>query len=59
MRLITDERADEDPEDHKRSLEDYQTVTDKQRTPYQHNTQGKMEDAPRLLRIPKSECPEF
>ena len=35
---------------------DYQIVTDKQLTPYQR-TLRKMEDAPRLSRIARSECP--
>ena len=39
------------------SLQDYQTVMDKQLMQYLR-TQVKLEDAPRLLKIPKSECPD-
>ena len=34
-------------------------VQDKKRTQYLLNTQVKMEDAPKLLKIPKSECPDI
>ena len=37
------------------SFQVYQTVMDKQLTPYQHT----MEDAPKLLRIAKSWCPDI
>ena len=41
------------------SSPDCQVVMDKQQTQYQLYTQVKMEDAPKLLKIPKSECPDI
>ena len=40
------------------SLQDYQTVTDKQLMQYLPTLKWKLEDAPRLLKIPESECPD-
>ena len=39
-------------------LRDYQVVMDKQLMQYPPYTQIKLEDVPRLLNIPKSECPD-
>ena len=39
--------------------QDYQVAQDKQQTPVSVYTQVKMEDAPKLLQIPKSECPDI
>ena len=38
------------------SLFDHLIVTDKQLTQYRHTPRYKMEDAQKLLKIPKSEC---
>ena len=40
-------------------LQDYQVVMDKQLTQYLRTTQVKLEDVLRLLKIPKSKCPDF
>ena len=41
-------------------LQDYQDTQDKQQMQYQLTyTQVKMENAPKLLKIPKSECPDI
>ena len=41
------------------SLHDYLTVMDKQLTQYPLAHKVKMEDDPRFLSIPKSECPDI
>ena len=38
---------------------DFQDVQDKQPTQYQLTLQIKTEDAPKVLKIPESECPDF